>query len=33
VSFNGVIPGTNGAVVSDKVNLDLEVEGVLQPAE
>ena len=33
VSFNGVIPGTNGAVVSDKVNLDLEIEGVLQPAE
>ena len=33
VSFNGVIPGTNGVVVSDKVNLDLEVEGVLQPAE
>ena len=33
VSFNGVIPGTNGAVVSDKVNLDLEVEGVLQPAQ
>ena len=30
VSFNGVIPGTNGAVVSDKVNLDLEIEGVLQ---
>jgi polyisoprenoid-binding protein YceI len=33
VSFNGVIPGTNGAVVSDKVNLDLEIEGVLQSAE
>ena len=33
VSFNGVIPGTNGAVVSDKVNIDLEIEGVLQPAE
>ena len=31
VSFNGVIPGTNGAVVSDKVSLDLEIEGVLQP--
>ena len=30
VNFNGVIPGTNGAVVSDKVSLDLEVEGVLQ---
>ena len=31
VSFNGVIPGTNnGVVVSDKVNLDLEIEGVLQ---
>ncbi|MGO9782854.1 MAG: YceI family protein [Streptosporangiaceae bacterium] len=30
VNFNGVIPGTNGAVVSDKVTLDLEVEGVLQ---
>ena len=30
VSFNGVIPGTNGAVVSDKVSLDLEIEGVLQ---
>ena len=30
VNFNGVIPGTNGAVVSDKVNIDLEIEGVLQ---
>ena len=30
MNFNGVIPGTNGAVVSDKVSLDLEIEGVLQ---
>jgi polyisoprenoid-binding protein YceI len=31
VSFNGAIPGTNGVAVSDKVTLDLEIEGVLQP--
>src|SRR6201985_3208076 len=31
VNFNGVIPGTHGAVVSAKVNLDLEIAGVLQP--
>jgi len=31
VSFNGAIPGTNnGVVVSEKVNIDLEIEGVLQ---
>jgi polyisoprenoid-binding protein YceI len=34
VSFDGVIPGTNnGVVVSDKVSLDLEIEGVLQQPE
>jgi polyisoprenoid-binding protein YceI len=34
VSFDGAIPGTNnGVVVSDKVSLDLEIEGVLQPKE
>jgi polyisoprenoid-binding protein YceI len=34
VTFNGAIPGTNnGVVVSDKVTLDLEIEGVLQPKE
>jgi polyisoprenoid-binding protein YceI len=32
VSFDGVIPGTNnGMIVSDKVSIDLEIEGVLQP--
>jgi polyisoprenoid-binding protein YceI len=30
VSFNGPIPGTNGALLSDKVTVDLEIEGVLQ---
>ncbi len=31
VTFNGAIPGTNnGVVVSEKVTLDLEIEGVLQ---
>jgi polyisoprenoid-binding protein YceI len=30
VSFNGTIPGTNnGVVVSDKVTINLEIEGVL----
>jgi polyisoprenoid-binding protein YceI len=33
VNFDGTIPGTNnGMVVSDKVTIDLEIEGVLQPA-
>jgi polyisoprenoid-binding protein YceI len=31
VSFDGAIPGSNnGVVVSDKVTIDLEIEGVLQ---
>jgi polyisoprenoid-binding protein YceI len=30
VSFNGPIPGTEGVIVSDKVTLHLEIEGVLR---
>jgi polyisoprenoid-binding protein YceI len=34
VSFNGTIPGTNnGVVVSDKVTINLEIEGVLDGQE
>ena len=34
VSFDGTIPGTNnGAIVSDKVTINLEVEGVLAGEE
>jgi polyisoprenoid-binding protein YceI len=34
VSFNGTIPGTNnGVVVSDKVTINLEIEGVLGGGE
>jgi polyisoprenoid-binding protein YceI len=34
VSFDGTIPGSNnGVVVSDKVTIDLEIEGVLQSQE
>jgi polyisoprenoid-binding protein YceI len=33
VSFNGPIPGVPGGVaVSEKVNINLEIEGVLQPS-
>ena len=33
VSYNGPIPGaSNGVVLSDKVTINLEIEGVLNPA-
>lgn len=33
VSFNGVIPGSGGAILSDKITISLEVEAVLDKPE
>jgi Uncharacterized conserved protein len=33
VSYNGPIPGTGGVIVSEKVAITLEIEGVLDKPE